>query len=370
MSSSHLNRPGRDDPLPPSFISHRNPAADGSYWHAWRGRAGGLLALCCLMVGGHVAAHAEDMIDNVLPAHCVAHVMNVPLMSHSGSPVIPVVINGKSGVAYVSFTQEDIGVFAVPTMDYPIGKTFQIQTIAGQSYSFATMIKSLHIAQGEAADVPAIVVGDRQEMIGDQPVLGIIGYSVLSNYDVLLDFVTKRMVLFRMSETASCNTMSQWLGPDATPVTLLSNGRGVQTGVELHVGGVPLRLEVEPGSNASVVRQKDAHALGLTHATLHADPHVRTVVGRILVGHRHHFDNVTIGEWKDRSLDVNVEKAKYNLLGMDFLRNRKVLMAFPQGMLYLTPPSVSKDKDPRIPSALATHLATATVHEASGTTTQ
>lgn len=308
------------------------------------------------------------MIDNVLPARCVAHVMSVPLMSHSGSPVIPVVINGKSGLAYVSFTQEDIGVFADPAMDYPIGKTFQLQTIAGQSYSFATTIKSLHIAQGVAENVPAIAVGDRLETINDQPVLGIIGYSVLSNYDVLLDFVAKRMILFRLSDAPGCTAMPQWLGAGVTPVTLLPNARGVLTGVELKVGDVPLRLEVEPGSNASVVRQKDARTMGLTRATLHDDPHVRTVVGRVLVGHRHHFDNVTIGEWKDRSLDVNVEKAKYNLLGMDFLRNRRVLMAFPQGVLYLTPPSASRDRDPRIPSALATHLATATVHETDGTT--
>ncbi|PYD62498.1 hypothetical protein CFR72_12280 [Gluconacetobacter entanii] len=367
MLPSHITRSGRD-----SRLSHPSaswpPAAEHDRRYAWWRGAGWLLVACSVLVAGHVPARAEDMIDNVLPAHCVAHVMDVPLMSHSGSPVIPVEINGKSGLAYVSFTQEDIGVFADPVMNYPVGRTFQLQTIAGQSYSFATTIKSLHIAQGEAGNVPAIVVGDRLETINDQPVLGIIGYSVLSNYDVLLDFVAKRMILFRLSDAPGCTAMAQWLGAGVTPVTLIPNARGVLTGVELKVGDIPLRLEVEPGSNASVVRQKDARTVGLTHATLHDDPHVRTVVGRILVGHRHHFDNVTIGEWKDRALDVNVEKAKYNLLGMDFLRNRRVLMAFPQGVLYLTPPILSKDRDPRIPSALATHLATATVHETNGST--
>ncbi|MBV1833136.1 retroviral-like aspartic protease family protein [Komagataeibacter pomaceti] len=356
-------------PSPIACPGHNVPSfpCPGAGRSRWMVRS---LMACLFVWGWHGAALgaalAEDMIDGVLPARCVAHVMTVPLMSHSGSPVVPVEVNGVSGLAYVSFTQEEVGVF-LGTMDYPKGQTFPIQTIGGRSYSFSTVVRSFHLAQGVAENVPACVVGDTIEKIGDRPVLAIVGYSILSNYDVLLDFVGKKMVLFRLSETAQgCRAMSQWLGPDAVSLPLQANERGVRTGIEVTAGNVPLHMEVEPGSNASVVRQKDARAAGITHAVLRDDPRVRTVVGRVLLGHRHHFDNVTIGEWKGQSLDVNVEKAQYNLLGMDFLRNRKVLMAFPQGMLYVTRAQASTDGDLRVRSALSTHLATATVQETGG----
>ncbi|GCE83642.1 retropepsin-like aspartic protease [Komagataeibacter diospyri] len=272
-----------------------------------------------------------------LPAACIAHVITAPLLTNSGSPIIPVTFNATDGLSYISVTQDRVGVYAATTHDFPVESIVNIKTIAGEDTTYATTLNTLRINNGMAENVPALLEGIGLPHINTRPVLGIIGYDVLGNYDVLFDFPARRMVLFLPRKGKACPPMRDWLGADSTALPLLPDSTGRMTGVALRVGERTVRMEIEPGADISSLSRRDARALGLTSAMLHADMHVRTNAGKILNGRRHHFDNVTLGTWQNLGLDVNVEKTTYSVLGMNFLRRRQVLMAFPQDMIFMTP---------------------------------
>lgn len=278
-----------------------------------------------------------------LPEACLAHVIAAPLLTNSGSPIIPATFNATSGLSYVSVTQGRMGVYAGSPYDFPVESTIRIQTIAGTGKTYTTVLNELRISNGTAQGIPAVMEGIGRPQINDQPVLGIIGYDILSNYNVLFDFPARRMVLFLTTDTPECTPTANWLGADAMGTPLLPDTTRRLTGITVQIGEHPVRMEIEPGADMSSLTRKVARTIGLNGAILHQDMNVRTNAGRILTGHRHHFDNVTIGAWRDLPLDVNIEKTTYNVLGMNFLRRRRILLAFPQGMLFMTPQQAMPD---------------------------
>ncbi|CAM3042064.1 retropepsin-like aspartic protease [Komagataeibacter xylinus] len=305
-------------------------------------RAGAVLLALAEGMPAHAARHAPlpaptPVLHYGLPAACLTHVIEAPLLTNSGSPIIPATFNDMTGLAYVSVTQDEVGIYAPNDTTFPVLSAISIQTIAGIDTTYTTVLHDLRISNGHADDVPALIEGTRQPRLNDQPVLGVIGYDILGNYDVLFDFPARVMVLFVASTQPGCPPLQDWLGPDSTALPLQPDRRGRMTGISMQVGTQGTRMEIEPGADMSSLSRKDARALGLTSAILRDDIHVRTNAGKILNGRRHHFDNIAIGGWHDLPLDVNVEKTSYSVLGMNFLRRRRVLMAFPQGMMYMTP---------------------------------
>ena len=272
-----------------------------------------------------------------LPAACLSHVITAPLLTNSGSPVVPATFNDTAGLAYLSVTQDEIGVYGAVGKEFPVESVVNIRTIVGQDTTYATTLHTLRITNGVANDVAALLIGATVPHIGTQPVMGVIGYDVLGNYDLLLYFPKRRLVMFMPGHRTACPPQAEWLGTDSMGMPLLANAMGHMTGVLMQVGDQAVRMEIEPGADMSSLSRRDAKTLGLTPAMLHEDMHVRTNAGKILNGRRHHFDHVTLGGWHDLALDVNVEKTSYSILAMNFLRRRRVLLAFPQNMLFLTP---------------------------------
>ncbi|WP_242621719.1 retropepsin-like aspartic protease [Komagataeibacter xylinus] len=303
-------------------------------------RAGAALLALAGSPPAHAARHAPPPAPALrygLPAACLTHVIAAPLLTNSGSPIIPATFNDMTGLAYVSVTQDQVGVYAPNPTAFPVLSAISIQTIAGVDTTYTTVLHDLRISNGHADDVPALLEGTRQPRLNEQPVLGVIGYDILGNYDVLFDFPARVMVLFVASAAPGCPPLQDWLGPDSAALPLQPDRRGRMTGIRMQVGAQGTRMEIEPGADMSSLSRKDARALGLTPAILHEDIHVRTNAGKILNGRRHHFDSIALGAWHDLPLDVNVEKTSYSVLGMNFLQRRRVLMAFPQGMMYMTP---------------------------------
>ncbi|GBQ40243.1 hypothetical protein CFR79_04200 [Komagataeibacter saccharivorans] len=295
-----------------------------------------------------------------LPDACLTHVITVPLLTNSGSPIIPATFNGVNGLAYISITQGRVGVYARTPTDFPVQAPVDIQTIAGSGTTYTTVLHDLRISNGAAQDVPALLEGMRIPQIGNQDVLGVIGYDILSNYNVLLDFPARRMILFLTADTPDCAPGLDWLGAGSTSVIMLPDATGRLTGLLMQVGDRPVRMEIEPGADFSSLSRRTAREIGLTKTILHDDMNVRTNAGKILNGHRHHFDNITIGSWHDLPLDANIEKTSYNVLGMNFLRRRRILISFPQGMLFMTPQqNVPDDRGQATHGLLSTRTAVA-----------
>ncbi|WP_323992940.1 pepsin/retropepsin-like aspartic protease family protein [Nguyenibacter sp. L1] len=298
------------------------------------------LAFSCLCHPSAAQAQdSETLGPETVPRRCVAHVISVPLVSGWGSPAVPVTINGTQGVAFLGLTQENIGVFQRPGMTYPMGRKLDVQTIAGGGHSYLTTIDSLALGRGRAGKVRGIMlgsIGDRR--LDGRPVLAVLGYDILGNYDVLLDFPGQSLTLFRETGAPNCPALTRLAGAHAYQAPLLPNREGMDTMVQVAIGGVPVGMELEPGSNASILRTADATDTGVTPSMLDDDPRSRTDAGPAIIGRRHAFARYVLGGYRGTGLLADVTPATTNILGMNFFRGRRVLFAFPTRMLYFSDP--------------------------------
>jgi hypothetical protein len=292
-------------------------------------------------VGPRPAADSMTADDGarpaVMPSRCVAHVLSLQLLTGDGSPGVPVTIDGTDGMAFLGLTQETTGVFDRPEMDYPHGRALAVQTVTGTGRTYMTRIDRLALGRGMAQDIESVMlgpIGDRK--VAGRPVLGILGYDILGNYDVLLDFPDQTVTLFKETEAPGCLPVSRLVGGAPYAAPLMPDTRGMDVLVQVAIDGVPIGMELEPGSNASIIQVHDAADLGADAAALADDPRSRTDAGIAIVGHRHRFTHVVLGTYHGADLTADVTPSAFNVLGMNFFRGRRVLFAFPSRMLYFS----------------------------------
>ncbi|MBB2166905.1 hypothetical protein HLH36_00790 [Gluconacetobacter aggeris] len=290
---------------------------------------------------GQPAAPPAGATDPPPPAprngRCIAHVLSLPLLTGEGSPGVPITLNAAEGMAFLSLSQEMLGVFERPGIGYDHGRSLQMKTVTGAGETRETVVDRLQLDRGSAHHVPAVIlgqIGDRK--VAGRPVLGVVGYDILGNYDVLIDFPGQTVTLFKETGAAACPPLPALVGAHAYTALLMPNPLGMDVTVQVAIDGAPVGMQVEPGSNASIVRAADAADIGVGQAALADDPRSRTEAGNAIIGHRHRFTHPVIGTWHGDSLAADVTDAQFNILGMDFFRGRRVLFAFPTRMLYFS----------------------------------
>lgn len=297
-----------------------------------------------------------------LPDACMTHVIAAMILSRKGSPTIPVTINGERGAAFISPSQDMVGVFDGndERLDLPTTGRMGSVTLANMQVTYLTQLEDMELAQGHATKVPAIKMGELNEppsiaMSG----LAILGYDLLGNYDVLIDVPARRLLLFRPPDIPECHDLSKAAGGGyQTP--LIMGRTGARNVVTVQLDGAPVAMYPEPASNLSVMSEKDALADGLTRSQLDVGDRTNTLDGQTLIGYRHKYRAVSIGNWHSRQFGVNIERTNYNILGETFFRHRKVLLAFPTSMMFFSgeiADSGPKDTTRGNPSPISSHVA-------------
>ncbi|MFW7268116.1 retropepsin-like aspartic protease [Gluconacetobacter sp. Hr-1-5] len=286
------------------------------------------------------AAPAAGVADDTPPFPqanaCIAHVLSLPLLTGEGSPGVAITLNAAKGMAFLSTSQEALGVFERPGLEYEHSRTLQMKTITGPAEAFETTVDRLALGRGTAQHVPAVTLGQMDDKVAGLPILGVVGYDILGNYDVLMDFPRHVVTLFKETGAAACPPLPALVGAHSYAALLMPNPQGMDVMVQVALNGALLGMQVEPGSNASIVRTADAADIGVGKADLAADPRSRTDAGNAIIGRRHRFAPVAIGTWHGASLSADVTNAQFNVLGMDFFRGRRVLFAFPTRMFYFS----------------------------------
>ncbi|CAI9119955.1 retropepsin-like aspartic protease [Brytella acorum] len=283
-----------------------------------------------------------------LPARCLEHILASEIISRNGSPTVPITINGERGGAFLSLSQDVIGVFDGndERLDLPDIENAQATSLMGLGHSWTTRLDSFTFAQGHAEKVDALKMGE----FNDPPdarmgTLGIMGFNILGNYNVLIDMPARRFVMFINRRTTDCPSLSQVIGARAFRAPLIVGPRYENNMVTVTVDGAPLGMYIEPGSNLSVVAQKDATADGLSLDSLHNENRVNTLAGETRIGYRHQYKTVSIGNWHGGPFAVNIEPVDFSLLGRDFFRHRRVLLGFQSGMMFFS--DTEQDSGPR-----------------------
>ncbi len=167
---------------------------------------------------------------------------------------------------------------------------------------------------------------------------GLVGGDMLSDYDVEFDLPHHRLKLWR--ESGSCGAADlPWTGPRATiPINVIG---GEQVRVPVTIDGKTLDAMLDSGAGLSILRADAAQRLGVTGASLAGDPDITVRgVGSGVVGVRmHRFDAVTVGAMPIGAVPIAVGEAEFGsadmLLGLDFLRARRVWLSYRIGLLFV-----------------------------------
>ena len=177
-----------------------------------------------------------------------------------------------------------------------------------------------------------------------------LGYEFFRNVDVEFDFPGAAMRLYQ-AEHCDQARLSYWTSEPANELPL---ERGSQLRLALQINGHPVRAQLDSGASHSVIESDLASRLGMTprspgvaaggcSAGLGANP-VDTWIGQfetLSIGEeRIRNPKIRIGElWKDvvdPATPRELQRLPEMLLGVDFLRSHRVLVAHSQRKIYFT----------------------------------
>jgi predicted aspartyl protease len=173
-------------------------------------------------------------------------------------------------------------------------------------------------------------------------VAGLIGTDYLSFYDLEFDMPAQRLNLYRMSGCDEAFRPSDSVG-DGTPL-LESTTHMMLT--ELHVQNQRLVALVDTGSANTVMTLPAAHRLGVSDAALAADAggHGSGADGNPVTTHSHLFTDIDIAGQhlpEARFVVGGFRIGSDLLLGVDWLRTRRVWVSYSAGRLFLLKPDAS-----------------------------
>lgn len=178
-----------------------------------------------------------------------------------------------------------------------------------------------------------------------------LGQDFFRGVDVEFDFPQAAMRLYQ-SEGCERTRLSYWMGDE--PANEAAIEHSTQLRLTLQVNGQPVRAQIDSGASHSVIDSHLAARLGTTTgspgvieggctAGLGRDP-IDTWIAQ--------FDTVAIGDQRirnprlrfgelskgivSRSAKLDLQRLPEMLLGVDFLRSHRVLVAKSQGKIYFT----------------------------------
>jgi hypothetical protein len=269
--------------------------------------------------------------NTVLPAK-----IQVPFELRGGLIFVKVKVNGKpasfildSGAPYLVLSKR-LNAKATDTLEGKgISGTMQLQQVVVPSLEFGSM---------QLTDAPAIAMDMAHlEKLTKRPIDGLIGYSTLKEYELLLDYESKTMTLFRAGATSYHTTIKPveevpFELQAHIPVVKATIGTqtlyfGLDTGSEANLLDVASTARLSAtdykkgkanhitGANQGQVAVQDAY-MKATHVNGHSYPNMHFV-----------FSDIShLNQGYGLSID--------GLLGYPFLSARKISVNYPKQKLY------------------------------------
>nr|WP_241018876.1 retroviral-like aspartic protease family protein [Paraburkholderia sp. Tr-20389] len=176
------------------------------------------------------------------------------------------------------------------------------------------------------------------------PVAGVLGANILSRYDVELDFPAGTMTLYSAQNCAG--RFAPWHGDyQAYSPEYTKRHRFI---VSVALNGHPMRAVLDTGATHSLVSRAAALDAGVDEAELARD---RTVSGTGLNGnsigvHIHRFEQFRVGSRAYDNIVLEVGDTQLStdmLLGMDFMKWRRVWLSYSTGWVFTQLASLRAD---------------------------
>jgi hypothetical protein len=190
------------------------------------------------------------------------------------------------------------------------------------------------------------------------PLAGLIGSDLLSEYDVDLDLEGKTMSLYKVH---GCTKVTPpWTEPYMPLPVKITSRHNIVFPVEIE--GHRLSALLDTGATSFVISRRGAIKTGVTEEQLRADPmrEVSGVGGMNVHQPVHKFQTLVIGDETFRDVPLQLMDARLLdgeiLVGLTYLAPRRAWISYTTGMLFIrtpkTPSSLQLPQLPEIPAAV------------------
>jgi predicted aspartyl protease len=289
-----------------------------------------VMVLAALGIGGGV--RADDC--------SIVKIGRAPLIEVRGHYQVPATINGEAPMDFVVDTgaeRSTVHVDAAAKLELPARagpRTYLVGTDGkrGRSYPKVT-VERLEFAGLQRTGV---VMAMRDTAInGASDARGVIGADLLSDFDVELDYRNNRLSLYRIT---GCERSGKGFQPWSTPhdvVPLKISSTNILS-LPVTIDGKELEMALDTGAVRSKVSMNAAvRKLGLDLERLKAEAPrniSHSTSGATIQNYTHRFGSVQIGEGTYDNIEIKISEIKVDpydgLLGLDFLRSRKVWVSY------------------------------------------
>ncbi|MBB6252465.1 retroviral-like aspartic protease family protein [Nitrospirillum iridis] len=282
----------------------------------------------------------------------------IPIVMEGNQPLIPGAINGTP-VKFLIDTGATAS-FIVPGAAKRLGlvkgklRGAATGVDRGESDITSTVIKTLTLNNASANDVP-MMIGGGGDSLGGPDVVGVMGENFLRHYDVEMDFAHGRMVLYTPHDCGDADLMT-WDGAysvaDFRPLTSFLP----QIILDLQLNGQHVQALLDSGAYYSILTVDKARGLGVKADApgVTPVPPITGINGGRVRAWVATFDSFTIGDetikhpklrfgeisyeayWTSNDRDFMAVRENQMLLGADFLRSHRVLIAHSQHKLYFS----------------------------------
>jgi predicted aspartyl protease len=195
----------------------------------------------------------------------------------------------------------------------------RVKGVGGASSQYLRIIPSLKLGSSEWVDlrVAALPIVSPEELAQASPPVGMLGANVLNRYDVEFDFPARTIALYTAS--GCLGRFAPWSGDfQAYSAHKTPSNRFI---LKLSLDGHPVRALLDTGATSSVGTTAAARAAGVDSAT-----------------YQHKFD-LEIGTARFENAPIVVAdidlKDSDMLLGMDFMRHRRVWVSYSTGWVFM-----------------------------------
>ena len=300
---------------------------------------GAILATMIVLAAGFAAEHPVTAAGGCgtvrLGETTVATLRNAPIVTLSANrvPVTLVIDTGAQGTILTPAVAQRIGAQR-PRIEFQR----QLRGIAG---TLPTDEAELHSFTVGGVAIPwrrvrVAPVNVASVFLG--PLDGVLGADSLSSFDVDLDLPGHRMVLY--AKQTCPGAAPAWTEPYAT----ISAGRSFVDHLffPVQLDGRRIDAFVDTGSQFTVLSTRTALAMGVTGGTLERD-RAATVLGATaerLAARIHRFSRLEIGTEVLRNPEIVVTDVRLSdadlVLGIDFLRARRIWFSYGSGQIFIT----------------------------------
>ncbi|MEO7493338.1 MAG: aspartyl protease family protein [Massilia sp.] len=300
------------------------------------------------------SAHAEDAD----PKRCKYRLLgSLPLRYHGSSMGVTTEgnINGVPAVLLVDTGAYDTKLtrFATDKRDMHLGPTFmQARGIGGSTRLYQTRVKNFDVGPIKSEGRGAMLVIDE---MGRRPSFdAIVAANFLLQLDLEVSLAEKKIKFF---EPNNCrDTFLGYWDAEAVAVPLEFRSTAPQPMIDVEIDGLKLRAMIDTGAGRTIISLPALKKLGLTADSpgMTAMSDGAGVGGKLARSFSYRFKQFSVGSEMIQNPEISVGDFELEgfdmLLGNDFMRSHRILLASSQNKVYLSyiggPPfSTGKQED-------------------------